>query len=83
MAQTPGYFSVWLKRSAAGAHKTHKATLAGLGLSRLGQVVFRKDIPSVRGMLYKVSHLVAVKKVAPGTEIPPSARERARKRAAG
>lgn len=77
---TTGYFSVSLKRSAAGAHATHKATLAGLGLKRLGKTVVRKDIPSVRGMLYKVSHLVAIKKLAPGDERQTTARERARAR---
>ena len=67
------YFAVSLKKSPAGQHATHKATLLGLGLKRLGQTVVRKGIPSVRGMLYKVSHLVRIKQVA---EAGVSARQR-------
>jgi large subunit ribosomal protein L30 len=34
--------------------------LRGLGLRRLQQVVELEDTPAVRGMIRKVSHLVAV-----------------------
>jgi len=47
-------------RSAICAPKDQKATVRGLGLRRLGQQVLREDTPSVRGMVRKVQHLVAI-----------------------
>jgi large subunit ribosomal protein L30 len=40
--------------------KDQRATLAGLGLNRMGRVSTLEDTPSVRGMVAKVQHLVAV-----------------------
>ena len=37
-----------------------RATLVGLGLNRMGRVSTLTDTPSVRGMIAKVAHLVAV-----------------------
>ena len=37
-----------------------RATLVGLGLNRVGRVATLKDTPSVRGMIAKVAHMVAV-----------------------
>jgi large subunit ribosomal protein L30 len=37
-----------------------RATIRGLGLRRLHQVVEREDTPAVRGMIHKVRHLVEV-----------------------
>jgi large subunit ribosomal protein L30 len=37
-----------------------EATLVGLGLNKLGRVKELEDTPSVRGMIYKVRHLVQV-----------------------
>jgi large subunit ribosomal protein L30 len=37
-----------------------RATLVGLGLNRVGRVSTLKDTPSVRGMIAKVAHMVAV-----------------------
>jgi large subunit ribosomal protein L30 len=47
-----------LRRSAIGTSPRQRATLRGLGLTRLGRSVILKDSPAVRGMLAKVSHLV-------------------------
>jgi large subunit ribosomal protein L30 len=47
-----------LRRSAIGTSPRQRATLRGLGLTRLGKSVILKDSPAVRGMLAKVSHLV-------------------------
>lgn len=47
-------------KSAIGALKTHKACLTGLGLRKIRRVVEVEDTPSVRGMIYKVRHLVQV-----------------------
>jgi large subunit ribosomal protein L30 len=37
-----------------------RATLVGLGLNRIGRKSVLEDTPSVRGMIAKVHHLVAV-----------------------
>ncbi len=40
--------------------KDQRATLAGLGLNRVGRVSTLEDTPMVRGMIAKVAHMVAV-----------------------
>lgn len=47
-------------RSAAGTKPGMKETLVGLGLGRVNRSVVRDDIPTVRGMLTKVHHLIRV-----------------------
>ena len=37
-----------------------RATLAGLGLNKLGRVSTLEDTPAVRGMIAKVAHLLEV-----------------------
>jgi len=51
---------ITLVRSAIGYSKRHKATVKALGLRRLHQTVEHVDSPTLRGMLYKVAHLVVV-----------------------
>lgn len=51
---------VTLVRSAVGYSKEHKATVKALGFKRLHQIVEHVDSPTLRGMLYKVAHLVVV-----------------------
>ena len=47
-------------RSEIGYDRRQRATLKGLGLRRLNQVVEVEDSPAVRGMIDKVIHLVVV-----------------------
>jgi large subunit ribosomal protein L30 len=47
-----------LRRSGIGTSPRQRATLRGLGLTRVGRSVILKDSPAVRGMLAKVAHLV-------------------------
>ncbi|MDQ7000773.1 MAG: 50S ribosomal protein L30 [Mariprofundus sp.] len=47
-------------KSGIGYAKDQRATLTGLGLRRMHQVVELEDTPSVRGMVNKVSHLVRI-----------------------
>jgi large subunit ribosomal protein L30 len=47
-------------RSAIGCQQRQRATLRGLGVRRLHQVVEVEDTPAIRGMINKVSHLVQV-----------------------
>ena len=49
-----------LRRSAIGTSPRQRATLRGLGLTRVGRAVILKDSPAVRGMLQAVAHLVTV-----------------------
>jgi large subunit ribosomal protein L30 len=41
-------------------HRSQRATLLGLGLTRIGRVRELPDTPEVRGMIAKVQHLVRV-----------------------
>jgi large subunit ribosomal protein L30 len=49
-----------LRKSAIGTSPRQRATLRGLGLTRVGKAVLLKDSAPVRGMLHAVAHLVAV-----------------------
>jgi large subunit ribosomal protein L30 len=49
-----------LRKSGIGTSPRQRATLRGLGLTRVGKAVLLKDSPAVRGMLHAVAHLVAV-----------------------
>jgi len=48
------------RKSAIGCPKDQRATLAALGLRRLNHTVEQQDSPSIRGMVFKVRHLVSV-----------------------
>ncbi|MCI4626463.1 MAG: 50S ribosomal protein L30 [Candidatus Magnetoovum sp. WYHC-5] len=54
---------ITLKRSYIGVPKKLKKTLEALGLRKIGMYKIRKDIPAVRGMIHKVSHLLQVEQV--------------------
>ncbi|MBQ8542763.1 MAG: 50S ribosomal protein L30 [Bacteroidaceae bacterium] len=47
-------------KSRIGAPKTQKLTLDALGLRKMNKVVERPDNASIRGMVKKVQHLVAI-----------------------
>ncbi len=47
-------------RSFIGCPRGMRATIRGLGLRRMQQVVEREDTPAIRGMIDKVRHLVEV-----------------------
>lgn len=47
-------------KSASGRLPSHRASVAGLGLRRIGHTVEVEDTPSVRGMINKVSYMVKV-----------------------
>ena len=47
-------------RSQIGFDRRQRATLRGLGISRMHQTVELEDTPQVRGMIRKVVHLVKV-----------------------
>ena len=53
--------SIKLTKSPIGFEKTQKETAAALGLRKVGVTVVRPDNASIRGMVFKIKHLVEVK----------------------
>lgn len=60
MASKDKTVEVTLKRSINRRIASHKACVAGLGLRRIGHTVTVQDTPENRGMINKVSYLLAV-----------------------
>lgn len=58
MAQT---VKITLVKSMIGRPEKHRRVLRGMGLTRIGRTVELEDTPAIRGMIFKVSHLVKVK----------------------
>ena len=52
--------SITLVKSPIGRLKNHKASVAGLGLRKIGQTVEVEDSPAVRGMINQVAYLLKV-----------------------
>ena len=51
---------VTLVKSVIGTKQSHRDTVLGLGLKKIGQVRELEDAPSVRGMINNVAYLVRV-----------------------
>jgi large subunit ribosomal protein L30 len=51
---------VTLVRSPTGFSKAQKKVVEGLGLRRIGHTVDVVDHPAMRGMVFKIRHLVKV-----------------------
>ncbi|UCC54856.1 MAG: 50S ribosomal protein L30 [Anaerolineaceae bacterium] len=51
------------KKSAIGYDQRQKDTIKALGFRKLNQTVEHEDAPEIRGMIKRVSHLVAVREV--------------------
>lgn len=47
-------------KSGIGSTKKIRATLVGIGLTKMNKTVTRKNTPEMQGMLNKVKHLVRV-----------------------
>ncbi len=54
---------ITLVKSTNSAQKMHTATIAALGLRKIGQSVIKKDSEAIRGMVHKVAHLVTCEEV--------------------
>jgi len=54
---------ITLVRSPIGCSFMQKRTVRALGLRRMHQVVEQQDTPVIRGMVFKVKHLVTVEEV--------------------
>ena len=53
-----GKIKITLVKSMIGRPEKHRRVLRGMGLTKLNRTVELEDTPSIRGMVYKVSHLV-------------------------
>jgi len=51
---------VTLRKSPIGYNRKVRDILRGLGLRKMNQSIVRKDCPPIRGMIFKVKHLVEV-----------------------
>ena len=55
---------VKLVRGLSGHPEDHRATVRGLGLTKVGRERVLEDTPAIRGMLSKVSYLVSVEETS-------------------
>jgi large subunit ribosomal protein L30 len=65
---------VTYKKSTIGYAKDQKATVRSLGLRKLHQSVIHEDTPVIRGMIFKVKHLVAVEEINDASATTPTSR---------
>jgi len=49
-----------LVKSGTGFPENQKRVIKGLGFRRLNEVIRRPDSPQIRGMIFKIRHLVEV-----------------------
>lgn len=54
---------ITLVKSTISSLKNHKANVEALGLRKLHQSVVKNDTPQIRGMIFKVKHLVEVEEL--------------------
>jgi large subunit ribosomal protein L30 len=47
-------------KSANGRLPSHRATVTGLGLRKIGHTVELEDTPAVRGMVNKINYMIKV-----------------------
>jgi len=54
---------ITLKRSLIGRTVDQQDTVKALGLRKINSTVVKEDNPAIRGMVFKVKHLLEVKEV--------------------
>lgn len=64
MAETKKTLRITQKKSAIGYKKDQGATLKALGLGKINRSVEQVDNDCVRGMIFKVKHLVEVEEIS-------------------
>ena len=50
-------------KSAIGYNVKTKKTLEALGIKKMNHIVLKNDSQAIRGMIYKIQHLVEVKEI--------------------
>jgi large subunit ribosomal protein L30 len=63
-----GMLKITLVKSMIGRPEKHRKVLRGMGLTKINRTVELKDMPSIRGMVHAVSHLVKVEEKINETE---------------
>lgn len=63
MASAQKTLRITQKKSSIGYKYDQAATLKALGLGKIGRTVDKVDNPCVRGMIFKVKHLVEVEEI--------------------
>ena len=63
MAEAKKNLRITQTRSAIGRKADQGATLKALGLGRIGKTVDQVDNESIRGMIFKVKHLIEVEEI--------------------
>ena len=63
-----GMVKVTLVKSMIGRPEKHRKVILGMGLTKVNRTVELEDTPSIRGMIYKVSHLVAAEEKSDETK---------------
>ena len=63
MADAKKTLRITQTRSAIGRKADQGATLKALGLGRIGKTVDQVDNESIRGMIFKVKHLIKVEEI--------------------
>jgi large subunit ribosomal protein L30 len=58
-----GRLKVTQVRSLIGVKRDQRESVRSLGLKRINDVVVKEDRPEIRGMIFKVNHLVKVEEV--------------------
>jgi len=53
---------ITLIKSPIGRPERHRRILKSLGLTKLNKTVLKEDVPEIRGMIKKVSHLLRVER---------------------
>lgn len=69
-----GYLKITLRKSRIGSTPRQREVLRGLGLGRVDSSVVRPDDPAIRGMVFKVVHLLEVESVSDAERGPGSKR---------
>ncbi len=54
---------ITLVKSGIGCPKDQKATIKALGLRKINSQVIAPDNPCIRGMVFKIKHLVSMEEV--------------------
>ncbi len=58
-----GKLKITLQKSTIGALTNQKETVRSLGLRKIRQTVEKDDNPMIRGMIFRVKHLVSVEEI--------------------
>jgi large subunit ribosomal protein L30 len=63
MSENRKQLKVTLVRSPIGYTKDQQATVRALGLRRMHATVIHNDTPQIRGMIFKIKHMLRVEDV--------------------